>query len=692
MDYNVNTNLTDNDILKYAAIDPKIAELMNKLKDGQTSLMIATIATLLEKGLKLNPDKLGKCPKGQFDFSNVPEWTKRAIDSIPELGDLIDRIGNHLCMKKECPMKNSSYSKGLCYPKCKHSYKDDKGLMCWKQYKGFETNAENPELINKKIIYENGSVPRTCDKNDELIGYKCVPKCKKNYVSSGFSCIKKCTDGTIEDGLNCMKKQYDRGFGKLPRRKQCPPNYRTDRLTCLRNDKCEQWWDECKTKDKKGNCKPGLNTTCTGPVIIEREKTCRNDEEMLNGLCYKKCKNGYDSYGSICYSRVESYTRDSYDRVGTIAECPDDYEKMNGICYKKCPEGYTMDKPGVCIQKCPADTIDNRTTCTRKGYKRDGGKLQISIYKKPTIEKFSNISHILDYYNMEHYSNSGILQPHETSYQHDSNYLFESFYNINTLINNLSKVENFNMDFIEANIRESFTNDAFDSNRKYNHEFNDSDITKSKIYENDGFFGLDLPRAEGAYITDDTKNFPIIKKQRSHKYNSYQEDANKKFIDKNNRPIDKTYIVAPRMGGFATFSLSLKPHDNEFLQTSYKPDEPSHKEMPSFDIALYSLNEKSNDNSKINSVLNAKPTNDEFEKKPYFSPLLNQIVREMVNSFPLPQNEKAAMTTDIRELITRVKKEIKESDFKNKREYKEVLKQIYTQGPVVTVVPNLSEG
>jgi hypothetical protein len=59
-----------------------------------------------------------------------------------------------------------------------------------------------------------------------------------------------------------------------------------------------------------------------------------------------------------------------------------------------------MDKPGVCIQICPKDTIDNRTTCKRKGYKRGGEKLQISVYQKPTIEKFSNISHILDYYNI----------------------------------------------------------------------------------------------------------------------------------------------------------------------------------------------------------------------------------------------------------------------------------------------------
>jgi len=349
-----------------------------------------------------------------------------------------------------------------------------------------------------------------------------------------------------------------------------------------------------------------------------------------------------------------------------------------------------MNKPGVCIQMCPKDTIDNRTTCKRKGYKRGEGKLQIALYKKPTIEKFSDISNILDFYNVEHYSNFGIIQPYESSFQHDSNYLFESFLNINNFINNLSKVENFNMDFIESKI-ENFTNDAFETNRKYNHEFNDDDISKGKIYENDGFFGLDYPRAEGSYITSDTKNFPVIKKQRSHKYTAYEDTANKNYIKKDQRAIDKNYIVAPRMGGFATFELGLKPNSDEFLKTSYVQDLPSYPEIPSYDIALYSPDESSNDYSRQEKVLKAK-YKPSYEEKPYFSPLLNQIVKEMVNSFPLPQNEKPEMIKDIRELITKVKKNIRENDFKDRREYKEVLKQIYINGPVVTVVPNLSEG
>jgi hypothetical protein len=706
IDYNINRTITDNDVIKYGAIDPKIAQLMDKLKDGQTSLVVATIAVLLEKGLKLKPNKFGKCPQGQFDFSNVPEWTKRAIDSIPELGDLIDKIGNNLCMKKKCPMKNSHYSQGLCYPVCKHSYKADKGLMCWKKYNGFEVNKENPELLNKKLIYNSGSIPRTCDKHEDLIGYKCVPKCKKGYIASGFSCIKKCADGTIEDGRNCVKKQYDRGIGKLPSRKECPPNYRTDKLTCLKNDKCEKWWDECKKKDKNGNCIPGLSTTCIGPKIIEREKFCKKNQEMINGLCYNKCKEGYDSYGSICFSKAESYTRDSYDRVATLAECPENFEKINGVCYRKCPSGYTMDKPGVCIQTCPKDTIDNRTSCIRTGYKRDGGKLEISIYKKPSVEKFSNISNILDFYGLEHYSNIGVVQPFESSFQHDSNYLFESFFNVDAIAANIPKIGNFDLNLIASNIKNKFNkvenfsvdsfstlefnNKSFDTNRKYNHEFSDEDIAAGKKYEKDGFFGLDRPRMEGSYTTNDTKNFPIIKKNRSDKYVAYLEYAGKNYIEKKNRPIDKNYIVEPKMGGFAMFDLSLKPNSDEFLKTSYVKQPDSHPEMLPWDIQLYSTNERSNNYSKLQKRLNEKE--EVPVKSDYYSPLLGQIVKEMVNSFPVAQNHKTEMTKDIRELITKVKKEINESDFKNKREYKNVLKQIYIKGPVVTVVPNLSEG
>jgi hypothetical protein len=697
-DEKINT-ITDNDIKKYALIDQKIAKLMDRLKDGQTSLMIATIALLIEKGLKLNSDKNGKCPEGQFDFSNVPEWTKRSIDSIPELGKLIDLIGNKLCMKKECPMKNSKYNNGLCYPQCKHSYKADKGLMCWKDYNNFDVNKENPELLNKKIIYNGGYAPNKCDVNEELVGHKCVPKCKEGYTSSGFSCVKKCINGTVENGMNCMKKQYDRGIGKLPRRKGCPPNYREDRLTCLKNDKCEQWWDECKTKDANGNCTPGLSTTCTGPLMIEREVYCNDNEEMINGLCYPKCNKGYDSYGSICYSKVESYVRETYERKGIFPECPNDHEKINGICYKKCPDGYKTDKPGVCIQICPKDTIDNRTTCTRTGYKLEGGKLQISIHKKPEIEQFTDISHKLDYYTMENYTNFGVAQPTETSYQQDSSYLFESFYNINTLVDNLKKMsknEKFSLDFIQNNIKnvfkkiEGFNSDSFDTNRKYTHEFNNDDIVKGKIYESDGFFGLELPRTEGTYVTQMTKQYPIIKKPRSAKYNSYLESASKEFINKDNRPITKNYIVAPRMGGFATFDTNLDTNDPEFLKTSYKSDDPSHPEIPSFDISLYSPKEKSNDFSYMKKVLTAKEP--EPEKPVYFSPLLQQIVKEMVNSFPLPQTEKPKIAKKTFSLIKKVERELDESDFKNKHEYKEVLKQIYIKGPIINVKPNLSEG
>jgi hypothetical protein len=178
--------------------------------------------------------------------------------------------------------------------------------MCWKNYKGFDFDKENPQLMKKKVIYSKGNVPNTCDKNEELVGYKCVPKCKSNYISNGFTCIEKCKPGTVEDGLNCIKKQYDRGIGNLPRRKSCPPGYRTDKLTCLKEEKCKKWYDKCKTKDKDGNCKPGISITCTGPEIIEREKKCNSNEEMLNGLCYKKCNSGYTAEGTNCRKGFDS--------------------------------------------------------------------------------------------------------------------------------------------------------------------------------------------------------------------------------------------------------------------------------------------------------------------------------------------------------------------------------------------------
>ena len=76
----------------------------------------------------------------------------------------------------------------------------------------------------------------------------------------------------------------------------------------------------------------------------------------------------------------------------------------------------------------------------------------------------------------------------------------------------------------------------------------------------------------------------------------------------------------------------------------------------------------------------------------YYSPILKQIVKEMISSFPLPQIEKPKIAKKTFSLIKKVEKELDESDFKNKNEYKKVIKQIYINGPVVKVVPNLSEG
>ena len=91
---------------KAAGLALKAGAKMKNLMKGPAALIIAVIAIILEKTLKLDEDDFGKCNPGDFDLNNIPGWAKKVIDLIPGLGELFDLIGINYVLNKDALLIN----------------------------------------------------------------------------------------------------------------------------------------------------------------------------------------------------------------------------------------------------------------------------------------------------------------------------------------------------------------------------------------------------------------------------------------------------------------------------------------------------------------------------------------------------------------------------------------------------------
>lgn len=185
-------------------------------------------------------------------------------------------------------------------------------------------------------VFAGDSLP-LCPAGQEYDAGLCYPKCDAGYYGIGPVCWHVCPDGYTNDGALCRKDAI------------------------------------IVAKDSYGR---GAGTTLG----------CAADEEQNVGLCYPKCKDGYDGVGPMCWQicpagytntgltcnrPADTITKDSYGRgVGTIPDniinhtCPSGKEYSNGLCYKTCANGYYGDGP-VCWQYCPAGYVSTGATCLR---------------------------------------------------------------------------------------------------------------------------------------------------------------------------------------------------------------------------------------------------------------------------------------------------------------------------------------
>jgi len=93
----------------------------------------------------------------------------------------------------------------------------------------------------------------------------------------------KCDYGLIDDGENCIKKN-------TCERKSCESND----TGCL---ECSAKFKEVDTSKENNNL---LRTDFKIVKKLEDRLTCDKEEELDNGLCFKKCKHGYIPQGKKC--------------------------------------------------------------------------------------------------------------------------------------------------------------------------------------------------------------------------------------------------------------------------------------------------------------------------------------------------------------------------------------------------------
>jgi hypothetical protein len=699
----VGLNLSDQDVkeiqkaqkaAKNAAKAGKAAMKMKNLLKGPAAFIIAIVAIILEKTLNLDEDDFAKCKAGDFDLSSIPDWAKKVIDMIPGLGELFDLIGNKLCIKQGCPEHKPENSGGLCYPSCQKSFKSDGAMLCWKQYPDFENNGEGHTItsITQKVTTNTGTIPDRCGPGEDKNGALCYPACRSGFNGVGPVCWERCKDGTVDTGIRCEKSSYGRGAGRVPDRTPCPGGYRTDPVTCWRDLKCNTWWDGCCSRGLFGECWGCARTSCSGPDIKGRDPVCRRDEDLIGLLCYPKCRPGFVGNGPVCWRDITPYTKQSYGRgAGNPMKCAPGLDNVAGLCYRKCPPGFTMKSLGLCQQICPPGSTDFGVGCTREMYNRGAGDVPFNIYMKPRkagVENFMDISHLIDYYTVENFTEFDASQPYETPFESFSNQndFLQEFYNVNNVVQILESFDNetimeyYDNAIVVNDVFEYGRNEAFDNLELFNVQngngfegFSYLDSKQTDEICSNGYCGIPLYKTYSqyeqlaSYNSDECRDAPIFKQRRSKYYKSLTPQCSslKPKKVKNSRPVQNTEIVEPK---YATFA----PIDKESsIKSGY-----------TISSSVYS----------INSSISPKATK-EFTPKtgntPKAKPFIRQAIKTLAKSFPTNKTDQTRLARRALRSVEDIKGALKDKEIKPIA--KAIMKQVAMNPPMVIVKPRLAE-
>ena len=174
-----------------------------------------------------------------------------------------------------------------------------------------------------------GKIPTECPSHKEKIGALCYSKCPSGMKRFGFDCHSVCPSGFRDDGLFCRKAEYGRGAGypwKFGDGFSDRGMYRRCESRHGRGN-CEKWGAVVYPKCRAGYrpfgcciCRPaqpdcqslglnnGIDLSCGKKIRIgdPTAMICRSDQEKDAGLCYPKCRDGYNGVGPVCWQNCDS--------------------------------------------------------------------------------------------------------------------------------------------------------------------------------------------------------------------------------------------------------------------------------------------------------------------------------------------------------------------------------------------------
>lgn len=182
-----------------------------------------------------------------------------------------------------------------------------------------------------------GTVPTTCQSNEERNGALCYPRCKPGYTGAGPVCWQTCPAGFRNDGAHCGKpRAYGRGAGY--------PWKLGDRIGSLDGARAR-----CRRANRQGCEKHGQ-------IIYPR---CRAGYRPMGCcVCSPRCPPTMTDIGVSC--RKHSYGR----TAGRPLRCRSGLEMDAGLCYRPCGYGYVGRGP-VCWARCPTGTTNCGAFCAR---------------------------------------------------------------------------------------------------------------------------------------------------------------------------------------------------------------------------------------------------------------------------------------------------------------------------------------
>lgn len=314
-------------------------------------------------------------------------------------------VGGNLSLCYNTPKPGYSCFETVCTKECPPGMRND-GLYCLK-------TANKDRGI--------GKIAELCGQGQE--GPPCYTKCKDGYKGVGPVCWENCPSGTVDTGAFCLNNadtiiidRYKRtDIGRIPDLSPCPSGTVDGAGSC---------WEPVKTVDNgyynysagcgtsivpcydgstgcKSNCYrtwiSRLVSTGCGCIkvgLADRKQSCRSDEEMINGLCYPKCRtgfssslgdilfcksdagcpSGYNNTGLTCYKGPVTTAKKSYTRPLLPAICPPGKVLEDALCYTPCPPGY-KGVGSVCWPDCPPEFKDIGISCGKPSYDRGAGTI-----------------------------------------------------------------------------------------------------------------------------------------------------------------------------------------------------------------------------------------------------------------------------------------------------------------------------